>query len=331
MKVDFNSVVPDCRVTHRPGRHCASSAIRDLIEFHGTTLTEAMCFGLGAGLGITYLELPDAPVPFMVHVRSLGYEKRVFENLGVPFAWSTYRSPNDAEMALDELLYKGRPALLLTDIFHLPYFGSRTHFPGHAIMAWQRILSANTVLVTDTERPHPVPVDRDALTRARFSGQPPFVHDGDLFAPESIQSDFSPDRVADAIRQNAELLHNGDRNNGLKALDTWINDLARWETTGDWHWTTRFAYQVIEKRGTGGGGFRKMYAEFLTEAGRNDKRISAYCLPELMSKCDQQWTMLATQLKAASESESFPSLRIAGAIVDVQHAEQRYIEAALAY
>ncbi|MFZ5530271.1 MAG: BtrH N-terminal domain-containing protein, partial [Pseudomonadota bacterium] len=34
---------------HRPGRHCGSSAIRDLLEFHGTTLTEAMCFGLGSG------------------------------------------------------------------------------------------------------------------------------------------------------------------------------------------------------------------------------------------------------------------------------------------
>ena len=331
MKSDFTSIAPDCRITHLPGRHCASSAIRDMIEFHGMILTEAMCFGLGAGLGITYLELSDAPVPFMVHVRSLGYEKRVFENLGVPFAWSTYRSPSQAALALEELLDAGQPALLLTDIFHLPYFDSRTHFPGHAIMAWQRIPSAATVLVTDTDRPHPVPVERDALTRARFSRQPPFVHDGDLFAPESIQPDLSPERIADAIRQNAKLLHNGDQHSGLKALDTWINDLARWETTGDWRWTTRFAYQVIEKRGTGGGGFRKMYAEFLTEAGRNDKRISEYCLPELMRECARQWTDLAMQLKAASESESFPCLRITNAILEVQHAEQRYIEAALAY
>lgn len=331
MTTDFTAVAPVSRITHRPGRHCASSAIRDLIEFHGTTLTEAMCFGLGAGLGITYLELPDAPVPFMTHVRSLGYEKRVFENLGVPFAWSTYRSPDEAALALEELLDAGRPALLLTDIFHLPYFGSRTHFPGHAIMAWQRIPSASTVLVTDTDRPHPVPVEGDALTRARFSSQPPFVHDGDLFAPRSMDPDVSPERIADAIRQNAELLLTGDPRSGLSALDTWINDLPRWQTTGDWRWTTRFAYQVIEKRGTGGGGFRTMYAEFLADASRNDKRIRSYQLQTLMGECAQQWTALAMQLKSASESESFPSLRIASAIVDVQHAEQRYIESALAY
>lgn len=330
MTTDFTAVAPGSTITHLPGRHCASSAIRDLIEFHGTHLTEAMCFGLGAGLGITYLELPDAPVPFMTHVRSLGYEKRVFENLGVPFAWSTYRSPDAAALALAELLDASRPALLLTDIYHLPYFGSRTHFPGHAIVAWQRI-SAATVMVTDTDRPHPVPVESDALTRARFSSQQPFVHSGDLFAPASIKTELSPDRIADAIRQNAEILRDGDQNSGLRALETWINDLARWETTGDWRWTTRFAYQVIEKRGTGGGGFRSMYSEFLAEAGRNDKRIGAYNLPQLMCECARQWTGLAMHLKAASEGEAFPSLRIADAIVDVQHAEQRYVEAALAY
>jgi len=328
---DISRIAAIDKITHRPGRHCASSAIRDLIEFHGTHLTEAMCFGLGAGLGITYLELPDAPVPFMTHVRSLGYEKRVFENLGVPFAWSTYRSPDEAAQALDELLDAGRPALLLTDIFHLPYFGSRTHFPGHAIMAWQRIPSAASVLVTDTDRPHPVSVEREALARARFSYQSPFVHHGDLFAPESIAPDVSPERISDAIRENAALLLTGDPHSGLRALDTWINDLPRWETTGDWRWTTRFAYQVIEKRGTGGGGFRQMYAEFLADASLTDKRIRSHQLPMLMGECAQQWTELAMQLKSASESEHFPSLRIANAIIDVQHAEQRYIESALAY
>lgn len=331
MTTHINSAPAIGKITHRPGRHCASSAIRDLIEFHGTNLTEAACFGIGAGLGITYLELPEAPVPFMTHVRSLGYEKRVFENMGVPFVWSTYHSPNEATLALDELLDAGRPALLLTDILHLPYFESRTHFPGHAVMAWQRTHSAATVLVTDTDRPHPIPVERDALARARFSCQQPFVHDGDLFAPESIDPDVSPERVADAIRQNAALLLTDDPHGGLLALDTWINDLPRWETTGDWRWTTRFAYQVIEKRGTGGGGFRQMYAEFLADASRNDKRIRSYRLPALMGECAKQWVELAMQLKSASESDSFPSLRIAGAIVNVRHAEQRYIESALAY
>lgn len=63
-KQDVPSTV-DVPHTHRPGRHCGSSAIRDLLEFHGLNLTEAFCFGLGAGLGITYVEIPGTDTPFV--------------------------------------------------------------------------------------------------------------------------------------------------------------------------------------------------------------------------------------------------------------------------
>lgn len=68
-----SSVAPVRQYCHRPGVHCGSSAIRDLLEFHGLEMTEAFCFGLGAGLGITYVEIPDSATPFIVHVRSMGF------------------------------------------------------------------------------------------------------------------------------------------------------------------------------------------------------------------------------------------------------------------
>ncbi len=324
-------MAPVPAIPHRPGRHCGSSAIRDLLEFHGTTLTEAMCFGLGSGLGITYLTLPDAPVPFLVHVRSLGYEERVFQALDVPFAWTSYGSVEEGAQALDGLLDQGRPALLLTDIFHLPYFASRTHFPGHAIMAWQRQPADGCILVTDTERPAPISVARAALARARFAELPPFFHAGNLFAPPAIHTRLSVERVAAAIRHNARLLLEGGPYTGVAALDTWQADLGRWEREGDWRWTTRFAYQIIERRGTGGGGFRKMYAEFLEEAASADPRISELQLPQLMTGCARCWTALALALKAGSESECFPTELLADALQAVRVAELRYVDAALTY
>jgi hypothetical protein len=294
-------------------------------------LTEAMCFGLGSGLGITYLALPDAPVPFLVHVRSLGYEERVFQALDIPFAWTSYASVDEGAQALDDLLDQGCPALLLTDIFHLPYFASRTHFPGHAIVAWERQPADGSVLVTDTERPAPIPVARAALARARFADLPPFVHAGNLFAPPSISARFSVERVATAIRHNARLLLEGGPCVGVAALDTWLDDLGRWEREGDWRWTTRFAYQVIERRGTGGGGFRKMYAEFLEEAALADPRIAELRLPQLMADSARCWTALAMALKAGSESECFPAELLADALQAVQASERCYVEAALAY
>lgn len=194
------------RITHAIGRHCGSSAIRDLLEFNGLNISEAMCFGLGSGLGVTYLEMADAPVPFLVHVRSLGFEARVFESIGIPFEWQTFESPESAATALEKCLDAGHPTLLLTDIFYLPYFNSSTHFPGHAIAAWSRNPETGAVFVTDTERPSVLSVTREALTRARFSTQPPFIHYGNMFTPTAFQGEITPEMITGVIHDNAKSL-----------------------------------------------------------------------------------------------------------------------------
>ena len=63
----------------------------------------------------------------------------------------------------------------------------------------------------------------------------------------------------------------------------------------DWHWCARFAYQVIERRGTGGGAFRPMYARFLAEAGRAEAPLAA--------AAGERWSELAEAFRLASESE----------------------------
>ena len=37
--------------THTPGNHCGSTALRNLLAFHGVEISEEMAFGLGAGAG----------------------------------------------------------------------------------------------------------------------------------------------------------------------------------------------------------------------------------------------------------------------------------------
>ena len=60
-------------------------------------------------------------------------------------------------------------------------------------------------------------------------------------------------------------------------------------------WCARFGYQVIERRGTGGGAFRLMYSRFLEEAGRPEAPLAAAAAA--------RWTELAGAFHAASESE----------------------------
>ncbi|MBU2488569.1 MAG: BtrH N-terminal domain-containing protein, partial [Proteobacteria bacterium] len=253
------------QVRHLPGRHCASSGLRDLCEHHGLSFSEAMCFGLGAGLGIWYFD-PGGPSR-MVHVRSADVEDRFFTRLGSSFAWERFDNPGDGENALIRALDEGRPVLLQTDIFHLPYYRTSTHFPGHVIVAWGFDPGRRVFFVTDTERPEVQEVPFKAMRKARYAVGGFLDMRGNQFAPQSLSR---PGDLAALVREalvenSARLLNPGPDHQGLGALEKWLSELDAWAGFDDWKWTARLAYQVIEKRGTGGGGFRLMYADFLDE------------------------------------------------------------------
>ena len=69
----------------------------------------------------------------------------------------------------------------------------------------------------------------------------------------------------------------------------------RAEVAEDWQWCARFGYQVIERRGTGGGAFRLMYSRFLEEARRPEAPLAA--------EAAARWTDLAGAFHAASERD----------------------------
>ena len=63
---------------------------------------------------------------------------------------------------------------------------------------------------------------------------------------------------------------------GIPALERLAAEVGDWpETVQDPEWCARFLFQVIERRGTGGGNFRLMYSRFLEEAGRDEAELAA--------------------------------------------------------
>jgi hypothetical protein len=83
---------------------------------------------------------------------------------------------------------------------------------------------------------------------------------------------------------------------GLGAVERLAAEAGSWpEVAEDWQWCARFGYQVIERRGTGGGAFRLMYSRFLEEAGRPEAPLAA--------DASRRWTELAEAFRAASERD----------------------------
>jgi hypothetical protein len=112
----------------------------------------------------------------------------------------------------------------------------------------------------------------------------------------------SPERLGEAVpaaieRAATAMLEPEYRDfSGLDAVRRLSEEAGAWpEAAEDWRWCARFGYQVIERRGTGGGAFRLMYSRFLEEAGREEAPLAA--------DAAARWTELAGALHAASESE----------------------------
>ena len=318
--------MPMLKVTHTPGRHCASTAICDLVNFHGIVFSEAMCFGIGAGLGIWYLDFPGLPASRMLHVRSLDIEAQFFTRMGCNFSWEQSDDPAASEAALCRHIENGRPAVIQTDIFYLPYYGSKTHFPGHLIAVWGYDRNKREFYVTDTERPDPVAVSFADMRKARLIRNAIFDLRGNLFAPANLT--LPPDLPAvlrKAIIHNSRMLTDASTHAmGIGALEKMLDELPGWSDFTDWQWTARFAYQVIEKRGTGGGGFRLMYADFLEEAADFVPEIASLGLVPMMREAALTWQDLAAAFKSASEKDRPDFTEVADQIRNVIRTEAAY-------
>jgi len=160
------------------------------------------------------------------------------------------------------------------------------------------------------------------LAEARHGDHPVFPLAGQMLTvpdPERL-GDPRP-AAARAIERNARQMIEpamGDYE-GLPGLRRFAAELPSWpEDLSDWQWSARFCYQVIERRGTGGGNFRLMYSRFLAEAGREEAAIA--------TDAAAGWTELAEALLEASEAD-VPEPRLWSRIGDraaaVLEAEER--------
>jgi hypothetical protein len=284
---------------HTPGHHCGSTALRNLLAFHGIALSEEMAFGLGAGACFYYLALEDASPTRWFNGRTARLEESFRELTGSALELRTFPEGDDAgawEAARAEV-DGGSPALLLTDIYHLDHYGNSAHFPGHAVVLAG--YDEEVAQLSDTGFEELQTTRLENLAKARHSGHPTFKMEGQMFTVaegadlERLEAAV-PAAIARAAREMLEPAWGEVA--GLPAVRRLAAEAGSWpEAAEDWQWCARFAYQVIERRGTGGGAFRPMYSRFLEEAGREEAPLAA--------AAGARWTALAEAFKAASENE----------------------------
>jgi Butirosin biosynthesis protein H, N-terminal/Domain of unknown function (DUF4872) len=306
---------------HKPGHHCGSTALRNLLAFHGVDISEEMAFGLGAGACFYYVTIEDASPTRWFNGRTARLEENFDELTGAALELRTFeRGDGDAWAAARAAVDAGQPALILTDLYYLDHYGNSAHFPGHAVVLAG--YDDEVAYLSDTGFEELQTTRLENLDKARHSEHPAYPLSGHMF---TVSGKVSPARLREAIptaieRAARAMVEPEFRGfSGLDAVRRLAAEAGSWpEVAEDWQWCARFGYQVIERRGTGGGAFRLMYSRFLAEAGRAEAPLAA--------DAATAWTDLANAFHAASERDE-PELalwrQIDGTAKRVAEAEER--------
>jgi hypothetical protein len=312
------TMVPGYR--HVPGNHCGSTALRNLLAFHGLEISEEMAFGLGAGACFYYIALDGQSPSRLTNGRTSRLEEQFVELTRAPVELVTDDDPDRAWELARGVVDSGRPAILLTDLYHLDHYGSSAHFPGHAVVLAG--YDDDVAYLSDTAFDELQTTKLENLKRARHAQLPVFPLAGHmLHVPNGAALGDLGEATPSAIQRAASRMIEPPLGEyeGLPALRRFADEVGGWPgAVEDWKWCARFNYQVIERRGTGGGNFRLMYSRFLEEAGSLQASVAA--------EAAARWTELAQALREASElddPEPAAWARVSEEAASVLDAEER--------
>ena len=281
---------------HRHAAHCESGVVANLLSHHGVPISEPMTFGLAAALTFAYL-----PFIRIQEMPLVAYRKppRAILNgasraLGVRFRIERFRSPQEGEARLDELLTQGRVVGLQASVYWLTYFPEdmRFHFNAHNLVAYGS--DGDDYLVSDPVIEEPVRCARADLTRARFA-RGILAPRGLLYYPElSAAREPSPAMIIRAIRQVARMMIVPLPFVGAGGIRTMGRKIARLDPASPL--SARLVGHIVrmqEEIGTGGAGFRFLYAAFLQEASEATQQHQLAEYSNRLMEIGDEWRAFA--------------------------------------
>ncbi|OFY41071.1 MAG: peptidase [Bacteroidetes bacterium GWF2_40_14] len=281
---------------HKPSGHCENGVVSNLLRFYGVEMSEAMVFGLGSGLFFSHMPFYKMHGMAITSFRPLPGDifSRVVKLLGIKMKRFKFRDKEKAMDKLDELLMKGFPVGMLVGVYHLPYFPKeyRFHFNAHNICVIGK--EEDQYIVSD-----PVVVDKcrlssNELKLVRFASG--------TYPPKGRMyyiSDFKGIKPVNESMVRKAILKNCNRMLkiplpmfGVEGIRYLAKRMRKWVSFfGEKKAALNLAQviRMLEEIGTGGAGFRFMYAAFLQEASVmiNEPRLNR--LSAELTAIGDQW------------------------------------------
>jgi hypothetical protein len=260
---------------HRCAAHCESGVVSSLLQHYGMPISEAMAFGIGSAIYFGYF--PFVKMSFfrmtVFRTRPGAIFKRTAQRLGLRWKIQRFWNPDKAMNELDRILARGIPVGVETGVLWLPYMppGMRLHFNGHNVIVFGK--EGDNYLLSDPVFPNPVTCSHAELERARFA-KGLMAPRGKMFylahSPENHLSLEKP--IFLGIKQTCSaMLQKLVPVVGVRGIKYLARELLKWPKSVDETTIKLQLGDIImlqEMIGTGGAGFRFIYAAFLQEAAR---------------------------------------------------------------
>jgi len=282
------------KFTHHQSAHCENGVVSNLMKHNGFDVSEPMVFGIGSGLLFCY-------IPFLMvnHAPAITYRampgfifKRFAKRVGIKIKREKFKDPKKAKARLDENLKNNNPVGLQVGVYNLVYFPDeyRFHFNAHNLVVYGK--EEDTYLISDPVMETVTTLTDKELEKVRFA-KGAFAPKGHIYYPTDFPKELALEKaIVKGIKHTCREMLAPAPIVGVKGIRTIAKLIRKWPKKKGTKVANHYLGQIVrmqEEIGTGGGGFRYIFAAFLQESSKilNNEKLAE--LSKEMTQIGDLW------------------------------------------
>jgi hypothetical protein len=290
---------------HIQTAHCENGVTVNLLQQKGCDfLNEPLAFGMGSGLfyiHIPFMKVNGGPA---ISFRSMpgSIFNRTCKVLNVKVERKKFKSRIIAKQYLDNCLNNNLSVGCQVGVFHLMYFPKeyRFHFNAHNLIVFGK--ENDNYLVSDPVMETTTSLTTREMEKVRFA-QGALAPKGHIYYPASvgnIDDALIRSAIIKGIKRNVrDMLYIPARVTGIRGINHTAKKIRKWREQVGPKKAGLFLGQIVrmqEEIGTGGGGFRFLYAAFLEQASERLQNDQLIGISEQFTKAGDLWRDSALQM-----------------------------------
>lgn len=319
---------------HYQSAHCENGVASNLLKYNGINISEPMVFGIGSGLFFFYLPLLKVNQAPAISYRPMpgAIFNKAAKRLGITVKRTKFSSPEKAQIALENNLKNNIPSGLQVGVFNLTYFPDeyRFHFNAHNLVVYGK--QDTTFLISDPVMETVTTLSENELEKVRFA-KGVLSPKGQMYYPTNIPTTINWEKaIKSGIKNTCNDMLAPVPIVGVAAMRFLAKSIRKWPKTKGLKVANHYLAQMIrmqEEIGTGGGGFRFIYAAFLQEASVVLKNEKLKELSFEMTKIGDLWRDYALNASRVCKNRSNQTdvyNALANQLLDIANLEEKFFK-----